>query len=341
MLDERKLSVLRAIVADYVSSREPVGSKALVERHSLGVSPATIRNDMAALEEEGYIHAPHTSAGRIPTDKGYRLFVDHLVQLRPLSGSERRAIESFLSGPVDLDDAVERTVRLLSQLTRQLAVVQYPSLGRSTLRHVELVQLSQHRLLVVSIFETGAVDQRLLECPEPVSAEDLLAVRDRINRAVAGSEVATVLARLDEVPAGFNIAGQQLLAAAVIAAMRESISERREDRVVFAGTGNLARQWDGTGDSLDQVLEMLEEQMVLLRLLGNANENDRLRVRIGTENAESGLMGTSVVAAGYGAVDKVFAHLGVVGPTRMDYSNTMSAVQAVAQYLGRIVTDTN
>ena len=121
MLDDRKRAVLRAIVADYVRSREPVGSKVLVERHQLGVSPATIRNDMAVLEEEGYIIAPHTSAGRIPTDKGYRLFVDNLAELRPLRPTERRAIQAFLAEPVDLDDAVERTVRLLAQLTKQLA----------------------------------------------------------------------------------------------------------------------------------------------------------------------------------------------------------------------------
>src|SRR4051795_11313386 len=138
MLDERKLEVLRAIVEDYVSTQEPVGSKALVERHNLGVSPATIRNDMAALEEEGYIAQPHTSAGRVPTDKGYRLFVDRLSSVKPLSGPERRAIQNFLEGAVDLDDVVTRTVRLLAQLTRQVAVVQYPSLTRSTVRHVEL-----------------------------------------------------------------------------------------------------------------------------------------------------------------------------------------------------------
>ena len=132
MLEDRKLDVLRAIVEDYVSTHEPVGSKALVERHNLGVSPATIRNDMAALEEEGYIAQPHTSAGRIPTDKGYRLFVDRLSAVKPLSPAERRAIQSFLDGAVDLDDVVARTVRLLAQLTRQVAVVQYPSLTRST-----------------------------------------------------------------------------------------------------------------------------------------------------------------------------------------------------------------
>src|SRR5262249_23259542 len=138
VLDERKLAVLRAIVEDYVSTTEPVGSKSLVDRHGLDVSPATIRNDMAVLEEQGDIAQPHTSAGRIPTDKGYRLFVDRLSSIKPMSAAERRAIETFLAGAYSLDDIVTRTVRLLAQLTRQVAVVQYPSLSRSAGRHIEL-----------------------------------------------------------------------------------------------------------------------------------------------------------------------------------------------------------
>jgi heat-inducible transcriptional repressor len=140
--EPRKLEVLRAIVEDYVHSREPVGSKALVERHHLGVSSATIRNDMAALEDEGLITAPHTSAGRIPTDKGYRLFVDQISAVKPLSPAERRAIQSLLEGSDDLDDVLERTVRLLSQLTNQVAVVQYPHLSRALVRHIEFVLLA-------------------------------------------------------------------------------------------------------------------------------------------------------------------------------------------------------
>ena len=132
MQDDRKIAVLRAIVEDYVATEEPVGSKALVERHGLGVSPATVRNDMAALEEEGFITQPHTSAGRVPTDKGYRLFVDRLTGLKPMSAAEKRAIATILDGAIDLDDVVQRSVRLLSQLTRQVAVVQYPTLSRAT-----------------------------------------------------------------------------------------------------------------------------------------------------------------------------------------------------------------
>lgn len=339
MLDERKRSVLRAIVADYVRSREPVGSKMLVERHQLGVSPATIRNDMAALEEEGYITAPHTSAGRIPTDKGYRLFVDHLVELRPLSAAQRHAIQAFLAEPVDLDDAVERTVRLLAQLTKQLAVVQYPSLGRSTVRHVEVVCLSARRILVVVIAESGRVDQRIAEVDSVLDQETLSEVQERINRLLVGCDVADVADRLTGFADSFpNVAPGALNSLA--AAVAEAATERREDRVVYSGTANLAREWDDFGNSLDRVFDALEEQMVLLRLMGESTASRDVRVVIGNENTESGLTKASVVVSGYGGEDQVLARLGVVGPTRMDYPAAMTSVQAVARYLGRIVSDT-
>ncbi len=186
MLSERRLQVLRAIVQDYVGTEEPVGSKALTERHSLGVSPATVRNDMAALEDEGFIAQPHTSAGRIPTDKGYRLFVDKLAGVKPMTAPERRAIQNFLEGAVDLDDVVARTVRLLAQLTRQVAVVQYPSLTRSTVRHVELLSLAPARLMLVLITDTGRVEQRMVDCPAPFGEASLADLRARLNSRVAG-----------------------------------------------------------------------------------------------------------------------------------------------------------
>src|SRR4051794_24672488 len=180
--EERRLAVLRAIVEDYVATEEPVGSKALVERHGLGVSPATVRNDMAALEDEGYITQPHTSAGRVPTDKGYRLFVDRLTTVKPMSTAEKRAIATILDGAVDLDDVVNRSVRLLSQLTRQVAVVQYPTLSRSTVRHVEVIALAPYRLLVVLILSTGRVEQRLVEIAEELAEDDLADLRSLVNR---------------------------------------------------------------------------------------------------------------------------------------------------------------
>src|SRR6478752_2924887 len=179
MQEDRRLAVLRAIVEDYVSTREPVGSKALVERHRLGVSPATVRNDMASLEEEGLIAQPHTSAGRIPTDKGYRFFVDRLTSLKPMSAAERRAISTFLEGAHDLDDMVQRSVRLLAQLTQQVAIVQYPILARSSVRHVELIQLTSTRLLIVLILSTGRVEQRVIELPLELGEDSLADLRTR------------------------------------------------------------------------------------------------------------------------------------------------------------------
>ena len=163
MVSERGLRVLRAIVQDYVETHEPVGSRSIVDRYSFGVSAATIRNDMALLEDEELIAAPHTSSGRVPTDKGYRVFVDHLAQLRPLSVAQRTAIESFLTAPSDLDDLMVRTVRVLTQLTGQVALAQYPSFARAHLTHLELVALAPNRLLIVLV--TDAVSYTHLTLP--------------------------------------------------------------------------------------------------------------------------------------------------------------------------------
>ncbi len=151
---------------------------------------------MAALEDEGFITQPHTSAGRVPTDKGYRLFVDRLTQVKPMSTAERRAIASFLDGAVDVDDVVQRSVRLLSQLTRQVAVVQYPTLSNSTVRHVELVSLTPTRLLAVLILSTGRVEQRLVELDTEVSDDGLVELRTTLNSAVSGSLIADAVTAL-------------------------------------------------------------------------------------------------------------------------------------------------
>jgi heat-inducible transcriptional repressor len=336
-VDERKLEVLRAIVEDYVSVGEPVGSKALVERHQLTVSPATVRNEMAALEEEGYITQPHTSAGRIPTDKGYRLFVDRMSALKPLSAPERRAIESFLDGAVDVDDVVHRTVRLLAQLTRQVAVVQYPSLTRSTVRHVELVQLAASRLLVVLIVGSGRVEQRVVELAGPVDDEAIRGLRDALNGRVAGQALAEAAAHLgdlaESVPPEHRAFAEQVISVAL-----ETLVEAPEERVVLAGTGNVARFAD-LPHTIQPILDALEEHVVLLSLLGQTTDPSAITVRIGGENSYEELRSASVVSAGYGSPAQALARLGVLGPTRMDYPGTMGAVRAVARYVGRILAE--
>jgi heat-inducible transcriptional repressor len=331
VLDERKLAVLRAIVEDYVSTTEPVGSKSLVDRHRLDVSPATIRNDMAVLEDQGFIAQPHTSAGRVPTDKGYRLFVDRLSSIKPMSAGERRAIETFLTGAYSLDEVVARTVRLLAQLTRQVAVVQYPSLSRSSVRHIELVAVAPQRLLLVLITDTGRVEQALVDLPGEAQPESIAHLRAVLNACLDGHKLsdaaASVVGLADRIPLS-----ERANAGAVFSVLLDSLAERQEERIVFGGTANLSTPDFGKG--LRDVLEALEEQVVLMRLLGESAEPSALTVRIG---AETGLTGASVVSAVYGADGHALAKLGVLGPTRMDYPSTMGAVRAVARYVGRIL----
>jgi heat-inducible transcriptional repressor len=334
VLDDRKLAVLRAIVQDYVSTMEPVGSKSLVDRHHLDVSPATIRNDMAVLEEEGYIAQPHTSAGRIPTDKGYRLFVDRLSGVKPLSAAERRAIETFLAGVYDLDDVVMRTVRLLAQLTRQVAVVQYPSLTRSVIRHVELVPLAPQRLLLVLITDTGRVEQRTVELLDPIDEDAVTQLRAVLNACLDGRRLTEVAAVVAELPERIQPSDRPN-AAAVFSVILESLIERNEEKVVVGGASNLTTADFSQG--LREVLESLEEQVVLMRLLGESADQSSLTVRIGAENPVAGLRSTSLVAVGYGTGDQALARLGVLGPTRMDYPTAMGAVRAVARYVGQIL----
>ncbi|WP_432830243.1 heat-inducible transcriptional repressor HrcA [Dactylosporangium sp. CA-092794] len=335
-LDERKLEVLRAIVEDYVATQEPVGSKALVERHNLRVSPATVRNDMAVLEEEGYIRQPHTSAGRVPTDAGYRLFVDKLSRVKPLSQAERRAIERFLIGAVDLDDVVHRTVRLLAQLTRQVAVVQYPSLSRASVRHFELVPISTTRLMVVMIAETGRVEQRLVDLPRPILSDDVTELRRLINDKLVGKRLADtpplVLALVEEAAADLR---PPMTALSTV--LLETLVERSEERIALAGTANLARGGllDFQG-SLRPILEALEEEVILLKLFGEV-EPSITRVRIGDENEIEDLRTASIVATGYGPGSMVVGGMGVLGPTRMDYPGNIATVRAVARYVGDLL----
>ncbi|WP_295692912.1 heat-inducible transcriptional repressor HrcA [Lapillicoccus sp.] len=341
MSEERRLAVLRAIVQDYVQTSEPVGSKALVERHHLGVSAATVRNDMALLEEEGLIHAPHTSAGRVPTDAGYRLFVDRLSAVKPMSAAEKTAISRFLEGAVDLDDVVDRTVRLLSMITRQVAVMQYPSLTRSTVRHIELVPIGQGRLMVVLIVNTGRVEQRVVESHLDLTSESgeaaVTQLRAGLNEELGGRPFSEAAVRLRSLAERFELDARDLVRL-VVGALDDALVEEREERVVLAGTANLARFGTDFPLTIGPVLEALEEHVVLLTLLSTLGEDhDAVAVRIGRENAHIGLSSTSVVSTGYAAGSEVVAGLGVLGPTRMDYPTTMASVRAVARYVSHLL----
>lgn len=338
--EARRVEVLRAIVTDYIASQEPVGSKALVERHQLGVSSATIRNDMAVLESEGFIAQQHASSGRVPTEKGYRRFVDGLGEVKPMSEAEKRAIRTFLEDGVDLEDVLRRSVRLLAQLTRQAAVVQMPTLNVSHVKHVEVVDLTPLRLLLVLITDTGRVDQRNVELAAPISEAEVHELRQLLNRALArvpvGRAAGAVADLLEHSPSELR---QHMIRVATV--LVETLVEQPNDRLLMAGASNLTRGVRDFPQGLPQIIDALEEQVVMFKLLANVPELGNVDVLIGQENEDEELQHASIVTAGYGNESATLGGLGVVGPTFMDYSGTISSVRAVARYVSQILAGTN
>ncbi len=339
MIPTRSLEVLRAIVEDYISSNQPVGSKSLLDRHPLGVSAATIRNDMALLEEEELITAPHTSSGRIPTEKGYRLFVDKLGEVKPLSASERRAIETFLDGATDLDEIVERTARSLSTLTNNLALVQYPSFGKSKVRHIELIQLSDHKLLVMLITDSGRVQQTQVEFSEPLDLDLLPEVRGRLNGMLFGGALTEVKLTVERLPEDFSPERRSFVSK-VVSSLQDLVDENRQERLVLSGAANLAKQDEAFGGELSSVLEAIEEQVVMLKLLNELNTDQHgVGLKIGSELGVVGIQNATLMAAGYQNSGAELSKIGVLGPTRMNYSGNIASVRAVARYLSQVLEE--
>lgn len=348
MLSDRRLDVLRAIVAEHVRTREPVGSKAIATGHDLGVSSATIRNDMAVLEEQGLIYQPHTSAGRVPTDKGYRLFVDQLSAIKPMSRPEAQAVETFLNECVEMDDIVQRTVKLLAHATHQVAVMQYPHTIATHLRRVDLVDVTPHRLLIVVIADDGTVDERIIEVPPPMTAAELASYTQELNATLTGTTAEHIRQLAHE--AAQNTPSQTLrdLDGQILATIADLLAPPVETKIAVAGLSNLARSGMEFRDVVS-LLDALEEQVVLLRLFSEfshaaSEAPSDIQVRIGTENADDVLADASVITSHYTTHTGPPSNppnLGVVGPMRMDYAHTIATVRSVASYLSRYFTGTH
>ena len=337
MIHDRTLDVLRAIVQDYIATKEPVASKTLVDRHNFGVSSATIRNDMAILEEEELIVAPHTSSGRVPTDKGYRLFVDRLGEVKPLSKGEKLAIETLFTGSTDLDDTLAKTVRLLAQLTNQVAMVQFPTLGKSLVRSIEFLSVTDTRVLLLLVADTGRVEQHMIELGVLYDRALIDEVRARLNASLVSKQLAQVKGLLDGFESNFAKESRPLVAK-LLAGVVETVDANRTDKLIMAGTANLARREQDFSGSITPVLDAIEEQVVLLRLIGEMQaEQHGVGLRIGRENMHEGLAEASVLVTGYENQGSEVAKIGVIGPTRMDYASNISAVRAVARYLTKIL----
>ena len=301
MAQSRRMLVLRAVVEDYIRSQEPVGSTSLTREHNLGVSSATIRNDMAALEDEGYLIQPHTSAGRVPTEKGYRYFVDRLATVMPLSEAQRRGINSFLSGSASLQDALQRAARLLSQITGQVAVVASPSLSKATLRRVELVPISMGILLAVVITDTGRVAQHGLAMNPMPPQDDINRLSATVNAQCAGASLSLSAERVRAIASTAEYRCVATAANALADAFESMALDEKTSELYMSGASRLAHQH--SLDDLASLFDALEEQVVLMKLMSNLSEEANatgVGVAIGSETHTPGLLHASVVTSGYG-----------------------------------------
>ncbi|MGH2451972.1 MAG: heat-inducible transcriptional repressor HrcA [Candidatus Limnocylindria bacterium] len=332
-LGERQREILRGVIREFILTAEPVASGALVRRYRLAVSPATVRNDLAALESLGLLTHPHTSAGRVPTDLGYRYFIESLMP-QPALGTDEQVTVShqFRQAQRDLAEWLRLAASTLARLTRAAAIVTTPAAPRSKLRHVEAVPVGDRRALIVCVLEGGIVRQQLVDLPEPASPEDLHALSARALERFAGAGGRRVRAAV--VQDGTN--GAEVSGA--IARSLEEQDEARSREVYYDGIQNILAQPEfGTGERFSEMLRLLEDRTQLARLVPPGLGEGEVHVAIGSEHRLEPLRQCSLVFGRYGGAAGVIGYVGVVGPTRMDYARSIGAVRYVGVLMNDVV----
>ncbi|HWC32492.1 MAG TPA: heat-inducible transcriptional repressor HrcA [Actinomycetota bacterium] len=335
-LDPRKSSILRAVVAGYIRTAEPVGSGAIARRYRLGVSPATIRNELSVLEEMGYLSHPHTSAGRIPTDRGYRFYVDTLPRRPALSETHRRAIASFFGElQPDVEEMLRRTASLLSRVTRYAAIAVAPVPGSTTVARADVVEVGGGWLLLL-IGDTGRVDKRVLDIPREVHAAVVRRAGRALTQAVGGRSFAEARSRVERL--GVTAGDERPVFEAAARALCDLEERETPDHVFLGGAANIA----GEGaferrETVRRLFEALEQQEALHHFLRAASREGDVAVRIGHEHPLAAMREASTVVAPYRAGGRPAGTVAVIGPTRMAYPTAISVVDTVARRLSRLI----
>ena len=337
-LGTRKVEVLRAVVEEYVRTGEPVGSETIAERSGLGVSSATIRNEMAALEELGYLSHPHTSAGRIPTDAGYRKFVDALPPGGRMRDAQRRAIAGFFAETmIDLEDVVKGTTQLLSRVTQYAGLAVPPSGSNEIVMRTELIELGSGLLLLV-VGQRGAVDKVMIDRPAQLDAEGLVSLERALTDRVRDKTIAEARAEVLKAAAGAGEAEKEVFTAAadVFGGMQFGAGAHH---VLVGGVANLADEaahW--RRETVRRLFEALEHESEMLELMRDVT-TEEVNVTIGAEHPHTGEWEASIVSAPFGSGGTALGAVGVVGPTAMDYVGVMASVRAVAKRLSELATE--
>jgi heat-inducible transcriptional repressor len=326
MLDDRKTAILSAVVHEYIATAQPVGSSHIASASGIGVSSATVRNEMAVLEQEGFLVQPHTSAGRIPTDKGYRFFVDHLASPRTLDIARTQQIGDFFAAAHGrLEEMLHQTSDLLTRLTHNAAVVVGPKVEAASIRSAQIVRLSSNAATVVLVLGSGSVESRMIEVDETVSDTTLQTASAHLASALSGCTLGSVTS----VPLTAD-AGVDAICRTAVEAAR---SVGGDDHVYVGGASTVAEAFDAV-DVVRQVLQTLEQQFVVVSLVRDIVDRG-MSVAIGVEHGVEPLSACSVVVAPVVVQGEHVGSVGVLGPTRMNYPQALATVDVVSDRLGR------
>lgn len=336
-IDERKQKVLEAIIKDYVATAEPVGSRTIARKYGLGVSPATIRNEMADLEEMGLIEQPHTSAGRIPSQRGYRYYVDHLMEKYDLTESEKSSISNSFARKIrEIDLTIQETGRLLSQLTNYTSIVMGPVPLQKVISRIEFIPLQVGKIMLILVSDTGMVMHKILDMPESIEENDLHRISQALNLRLQGVMFDNIKRTLLQELRSELMRQRQLLAT-VLEILDEYLRSGGEEKIYLGGILNILNQPEFRNiERIKKLIAVLEEEDFLRELLAEG-EGEGVTVRIGDENRRQEFQDCSVVIANYEVGGRVVGRLGILGPTRMEYPRAVSVVEFVSRALSEVL----
>jgi len=329
-LDERKKRILRAVTDDYISTAEPVGSRTIARKYNLGVSPATIRNEMADLEDSGYLKQPHTSAGRIPSEKGYRFYVDVLIEPEPVGLVERAAVNNLFRRNRKLEKLLAQAARLLSELTQYTAVILVPKRRNATFRQIQFVSLGQGYVMAILVTEPGFVDHEVFRLEENLTQEDLNKIAAWLNERLNGVKLADFHSTLvDDLP----LKGNKSLKAAICELIFTNLASSGE-QVLMEGTMGFLKQPEFCDlERARPILELLQRREVVSTILQKISRPGKVKVVIGPEIHLPVMSQCSIVTSTYYIDSSFMGTIGVIGPTRMEYERVISLVEFLAANL--------
>ncbi|MEZ0537383.1 heat-inducible transcriptional repressor HrcA [Caldicellulosiruptoraceae bacterium PP1] len=338
MLDERKRKILQAIIDDYINTGEPVGSRTIAKKYIFGLSSATIRNEMSDLEELGFLEQPHTSAGRIPSDKGYRYYVDELMQVQDLQNQEIEYIKNILDTSInEIDEYMGKIARLISELTNYTAVISTPTVKKSFLKHIQLIPVDDKRFILILVTNTGIVKDTILTKPKSVKSKDFTIITNILNQKLSG----LMLEQIDE-----NIIGDvekelgenSEILFPIIDIIIKTISAADDTEVLLSGAKNIFDFPEFNDVFKAKVFLHIFEQKDLLRQILRTYDLNDVTIRIGKENSVDDMKECSIILSSYKIGDSIAGTLGIIGPKRLKYSQTISLVDFICDEISSILT---